>query len=378
MGQDELELPDLPEGKDKEQGGGAPVQSRVAGAGHGLARGEASSEQEGDSGAGDAGSYAAAGLGNDEEEDAKEALTEELENVAPPAGDSGRGDAPESGRNEHIYFERQGFRPARPAIAHATPPSSYRRLPFRSRKQYYPTRFIVAGDTASSIANAHDPGTGSRTSEAASGPQPTASLGSPSGTSRSAGDSAATNAGHGGKSEAMVLTAGRSERQGFRPARPAIAHATPPSSYRRLPFRSRKQYYPTRFIAAGDTASSIANAHDPGTGTRTSEAASGPQPTASLGSPSGTSRSAGDSAATNAGHGGKSEAMVLTAGRSEIDVAVDESCSDDHNTESKDVGAARVVDKQALPEAEQSSSAPRDRGARIRRPNPRVLGPDWV
>jgi hypothetical protein len=71
MGQDELELPDLPEGKDKEQGGGAPVQSRVAGAGHGLARGEASSEQEGDSGAGDAGSYAAAGLGNDEEEDAK-------------------------------------------------------------------------------------------------------------------------------------------------------------------------------------------------------------------------------------------------------------------------------------------------------------------
>jgi hypothetical protein len=37
MGQDERELPDLPEGKDKEQGGGAPVQSRVVGARHGLA-----------------------------------------------------------------------------------------------------------------------------------------------------------------------------------------------------------------------------------------------------------------------------------------------------------------------------------------------------
>jgi hypothetical protein len=66
MGQDERKLPDLPEGKGKEQGEGALVQSRVAGAGHGLARGEASSEQEGDSGAGDAGSYAAAGLENGE------------------------------------------------------------------------------------------------------------------------------------------------------------------------------------------------------------------------------------------------------------------------------------------------------------------------
>jgi hypothetical protein len=36
------------------------------------------------------------------------------------------------------------------------------------------------------------------------------------------------------------------------------------------------------------------------------------------------------------------------------------------------------VDKQALSEAEQSSSAPRGRGARTRRPNPRVVGPDWV
>lgn len=36
------------------------------------------------------------------------------------------------------------------------------------------------------------------------------------------------------------------------------------------------------------------------------------------------------------------------------------------------------VDKQALSEAEQSSSAPRGRGARPRRPNPRVVGPDWV
>jgi hypothetical protein len=66
MGQDERKLPDLPEGKGKEQGEGALVQSRVAGAGHGLARGEASSEQEGDSGTGDAGSYAAAGLENGE------------------------------------------------------------------------------------------------------------------------------------------------------------------------------------------------------------------------------------------------------------------------------------------------------------------------
>jgi hypothetical protein len=87
------------------------------------------------------------------------------------------------------------------------PPSSYRRLPLRSRKQYSPTRFIFAGDAASGIANAHDPGTG--TSEAASGPLPTASLASMSATSRSAGVSSVANAGHGAKNEAMVSTAMR-------------------------------------------------------------------------------------------------------------------------------------------------------------------------
>ena len=105
------------------------------------------------------------------------------------------------------FSELRGFRPTRRAVAHAMPPSSYRRLPIRSRKQYSPTRFIFAGDAASGIARAHDPGTG--TSEAASGPLPTASLGSTSATSRSAGVSAMANAGHGAKNEAMVSTATR-------------------------------------------------------------------------------------------------------------------------------------------------------------------------
>jgi len=105
------------------------------------------------------------------------------------------------------FSELRGFRPARRAVAHAMPPSSYRRLPIRSRKQYSPTRFIFAGDAASGIANAHDPGTG--TSEAASGPLPTASLGSTSATSRSAGVSSVANARHGAKNEAMVSTAMR-------------------------------------------------------------------------------------------------------------------------------------------------------------------------
>lgn len=107
------------------------------------------------------------------------------------------------------FSELRGSRPARRAVAvaHAMPPSSYRRLPLRSRKQYSPTRFVVAGDATSGIANAHDP----VTSEAASVRLPTASLGSTSSaTPRSAGVSAAANAGHGAKNEATVSTAGRS------------------------------------------------------------------------------------------------------------------------------------------------------------------------
>jgi hypothetical protein len=98
------------------------------------------------------------------------------------------------------FSELRGFRPNRRAVAHAMPPSSYSRLPLRSRKQYSPIRFVFAGDAASGIANADDPGT----SEAASGPLPAASLGSTSATSRSAGVSALANAGHGPKNEAAV------------------------------------------------------------------------------------------------------------------------------------------------------------------------------
>jgi hypothetical protein len=83
MEQDEREVPDLPEGKEKEkeQGGDAPVPRGVAGAGRGMARGAASSEQEGLSGAGNAGCHAAAGSESGEEED-PEAIFASVRRVA--------------------------------------------------------------------------------------------------------------------------------------------------------------------------------------------------------------------------------------------------------------------------------------------------------
>ncbi|XP_066313930.1 uncharacterized protein [Miscanthus floridulus] len=260
MDQDEREVPDQPEGKEKEQGGDAPVPRGVAGDGRGMARGAASSEQEGVSGAGNAGCHVAAGSESDEEEDpesifASEALTEVLEVVA-PVGNAGRGDVPGSGRNEDLHFELRGFRPARRAVAHAMPPSSYRCLPIRSRKQYSPTRFIFAGDAALGIASAHDPSTG--TSEASSGPLPTTSLGSPSATSRSAGVSAMANAGHGAKNEATVSTATRRSEIDVAVDKSCSddhnieskgVEAAPASSSCRHPSRSRKQRLPDRCIS---------------------------------------------------------------------------------------------------------------------------------
>ncbi|XP_066308479.1 uncharacterized protein [Miscanthus floridulus] len=260
MEQDEHEVPDQPEGKEKEQGGGAPVSGGVAGAEGSLARGALSSEQEGVSGAGNDDYHAAAGSESDDEEDVEaiftsEALTEELEGVA-PASNAGRDNAPGtgSGRNEDLYFELRGFRPARRAVAHAVPPSSYRRLPLRSRKQYSPTRFIFVGDAASGIANAHDPGT----SEAASGQLPTASLGSTSATSRSVDVSALANAGHGAKNEAMVSTATRRSEIDVAVDKSCSddhnteskdVEATRASSSCRHPSRGRKQRRPDRCIS---------------------------------------------------------------------------------------------------------------------------------
>jgi len=75
MQQDEREVPDQPEGKEKEQGGGAPVPGGVAGAEGGLARGAASSEQKGVSGAGNDDYHAAAGSESDDEEDVEAIFT---------------------------------------------------------------------------------------------------------------------------------------------------------------------------------------------------------------------------------------------------------------------------------------------------------------
>lgn len=76
MEQDEREVPDLPERKEKQQGGDAPVPGGVAGAEGGLARGAASSGQEGvpAPGVGDDGCHAAAVSESDEEEEDVEAI----------------------------------------------------------------------------------------------------------------------------------------------------------------------------------------------------------------------------------------------------------------------------------------------------------------
>ncbi|KAK8452299.1 hypothetical protein SEVIR_5G088200v4 [Setaria viridis] len=251
-----------------------PVPGGVVGAEGDLAREAASS------GAGNAGGHGAAGSESDEEEDIEEAQTEESERVVAPVGNAGQEDAPGSAQNEDhevpenpaaIHFELRGFRPARRAIAHAMPPSSYRRLPLRGRKRPNPTRSIVVGDAASgvSFSNAYDPGT----SEAASGPPPSASLGSPSATSRSAGVSAMANAGNGDSNEALGSTARRSEmdaavgksspgdrKSGIDAKDVAAAEA---SSSRRLPSRGRKQRRPDQFISDSEEAASAdrAKAH---------------------------------------------------------------------------------------------------------------------
>ncbi|XP_072150000.1 uncharacterized protein [Setaria viridis] len=238
-----------------------PVPGGVVGAEGDLAREAASS------GAGNAGGHGAAGSESDEEEDIEEAQTEESERVVAPVGNAGQEDAPGSAQNEDhevpenpaaIHFELRGFRPARRAIAHAMPPSSYRRLPLRGRKRPNPTRSIVVGDAASgvSFSNAYDPGT----SEAASGPPPSASLGSPSATSRSAGVSAMANAGNGDSNEALGSTARRSGNSGIDAKDVAAAEA---SSSRRLPSRGRKQRRPDQFISDSEEAASAdrAKAH---------------------------------------------------------------------------------------------------------------------
>ncbi|CAO2204801.1 unnamed protein product [Urochloa humidicola] len=210
MGQGARVVADLREEEKKEHGGEGS-----------LAREAAWSEQDDVSGAGNAGVHGAAGSESDEEEDAEEALTEESNGGVAPLGNAGRGDALASAQNEDhdtpppeanpaattAHFELRGFRPARRAIAHATPPSSYR-LPLRGRKRSNPSRLPIvdAGDAASGCGNnAYHPAT----SEAASGPA--ASPGSPSATSRPAGFPAT---GHGGNNEPLALGSTAATRSG--------------------------------------------------------------------------------------------------------------------------------------------------------------------
>ncbi|CAL4957938.1 unnamed protein product [Urochloa decumbens] len=224
MGQGERAVGGLREEGEKEQGGGdVPLPGGAAGAEGGVAREAASSEQE---------DRMAGWESDDDDEDIEEALTEEeSEGVVAPVGNAGHGDAssgsaqdedheaPEENPATAAHFELRGFRPARRAIAHATPPSSFR-LPFRGRKPSNPSRLPTdaAADAASGCGNnAHHHGPAA--SEAASGPAASAaSLGSPSATSRlAAGATAMANAGD--NNEALSSTAIRSASKSSDPER---------------------------------------------------------------------------------------------------------------------------------------------------------------
>ncbi|RLN22587.1 hypothetical protein C2845_PM07G03140 [Panicum miliaceum] len=261
---------------EEEQGGEVPVPGGVAGAAGGMAREAASSEQEAISGTGNTGGNGAAESESDEEEENKEALSEESVVVA-PAGNAGRGVDSRSAQNEDhempeenpapAHFELRGFRPARRAIIRAMPPSSYRHMPLRSRKRPNPTRLNDMGGAGSGGANAHDPGT---YSEAAGGPPPSAGLDSAPATPRSAGLSAMVNASHGARNEALGSMARRSEmdaavaksssgdRKSGTNAKDAAAAAA--SSSCRLASRSRKQRRPEHFTSDSEEAATAARA----------------------------------------------------------------------------------------------------------------------
>ncbi|KAF8705113.1 hypothetical protein HU200_031379 [Digitaria exilis] len=205
----------------------------------------------------------------------QEALTEESSEGITPVSNAGQDDAFRCSQNEDYenmpkgntattLYELRGFRPARRAIAHAMPPSSYRRLPLRSRKQPIPTRFVVVvGDAASGVADAYHPGT----LEEASCPV--------SPTSQPDGASAMVNASHGDNDEAidsMVILSDRTgtsemdaeassgDRESGTDAKDA---AEASSSGRLLSSRSRKQRRLDHFISDPEEAMSAdrAKAH---------------------------------------------------------------------------------------------------------------------
>ncbi|KAL6627502.1 hypothetical protein ACP70R_031228 [Stipagrostis hirtigluma subsp. patula] len=128
--------------------------------------------------------------------------------------------------------------------------------------------------------------------------------------------------------------------------RAAIARPEPPTSRRRLPLRSRKQYYP-RYLAVGAAAPGGPSALVP---VSPGAASSATRPAAGL------------FAMCNAGHGAKNETMDPTALRSELDATVDKSSSDDGNG-STDVKVAR-----AAAAAASSSYRQPNRGRKHRRP----------
>ncbi|CAL4977618.1 unnamed protein product [Urochloa decumbens] len=276
MGQGERAVGGLREEGEKEQGGDVPVPGGAEG---GVAREAASSEQE---------DRALGWESDDDDEDTEEALTEEeSEGVVAPGGNDGQGDAssgsdqdedhealppaPEENPATMAHFELRGFRPARRAIAHATPPSSFR-LPFRGRKRFNPSRWPVddAGDAASGCGNnaRHDPAA----SEAASGPAASAaSLGSPSATSRlAAGAPAMANnaVGHGDsnndalsstaiRSGKMDVAVGKSPSPGDRKSSAESKHVAAAGSCR-PPSRSRKRRRPVHYP---DTEETVAADH---------------------------------------------------------------------------------------------------------------------
>nr|CAB3472346.1 unnamed protein product [Digitaria exilis] len=188
-----------------------------------------------------------------------EALTEESsEGIAPVSNAVSQSFQNEDYENlpkRNPATTRYGFRPARRAIAHAMPPSSYRRLPLRSRKQPIPTRFIVVGDAASGVVNAYDhPGT---PEEASCPVSQSLSL-----TSQPVCASAMVNAAHGDNDEAIDSTttdaAGSSgDRESVTDAKDAAVAEAEASS------RNRKQRRPDHFISDPEEAMSAdrAKAH---------------------------------------------------------------------------------------------------------------------
>ncbi|CAM0879027.1 unnamed protein product [Alopecurus aequalis] len=112
------------------------------------------------------------------------------------------------------------------AAADATPPDTYLRSRSRGRKQVVPTKFVAAG--AAEGAGSEDP-------------VPRAPA-----TGAHEGVSAVADGDH---SDAPVDDKKLKRACSAPGATVAIAHASPPDSYRRVPSRSRKQYSPKRFVA---------------------------------------------------------------------------------------------------------------------------------